>query len=400
MLKSYHHTRTACYIGYVTQAEVANFIPLLFLIFKEQFNVSVGQLTALVTVTFVVQLLVDLISSEFVDKIGYRPCIVAAHVFASLGLIGLALFPRVMPPYAGMILAVVIYAVGGGLIEVLVSPIVEACPAKNKAGQMSLLHSFYCWGSAFVIAFSTGFLALFGKGSWWICSLVWAAVPLLNAVYFMFVPIAKLTEEGEGMNLRELFGTKSFWLFAFLIALAGASELAVSQWVSAFAESGLGVTKAVGDLAGPCLFAVCMGGARVLYAKLGGKLNLRRGILCSGILCVASYLVVSLVQSPAVALAGCAVCGFSVGIMWPGVFSMASASIPRGGTAMFALLALMGDLGCTVGPTLVGAVTDAAGGDFRTGILCASVFPVLLVALLSCCRPKKGGTEKSGDAQG
>lgn len=395
MLKSFHHTRAACYTGYVTQAIVNNFIPLLFIIFRESFGISLSQLTVLITANFVIQLFVDLIAARFVDKIGYRPCIVAAHVFAAAGLGGISLFPFVFPSaFWGLVLSAVLYAIGGGLIEVLVSPIVEACPAKNKASQMSILHSFYCWGSAFVILVSALFLRGVGENSWRVLACVWAAVPLLNAVYFCFVPIARLTEGEEGATFGQLFRTKSFWIFVLLIMAAGAAELSMSQWASAFAEIGLGVSKTVGDLTGPCLFALLMGTARVLHAKLSAKIPLKPCMLASGILCIASYLLAALSPVPALSLAGCALCGFSVGVMWPGVFSMAAEKIPSGGTAMFGLLALAGDAGCSLGPSLVGYAADALGGELKTGLLFAAVFPALLVLALVLYRPKKTNTEK------
>ena len=369
MLKSFRHTKAACYTGYVTQAIVGNFLPLLFLIFRESFGVSFSQLTVLIAANFVIQLAVDLIAAKFVDKIGYRPCIAAAHVFAAAGIGGIGILPFLLPsPFAGLVVCVVLYAVGGGLIEVLVSPIVEACPAENKASQMSILHSFYCWGSAFVILVSALFLRAAGEYSWRILSYIWAAVPLLNAVYFCFVPIARLNEGGESATFGQLFRMKPFWLFVLLIMAAGAAELSMSQWASAFAESGLGVSKTVGDLAGPCLFAVLMGAARVLHAKLSAKLPLK--------------------ACPALSLAGCALCGFSVGVMWPGTFSMAAEKIPSGGTALFGLLALAGDAGCTLGPSLVGYASDALGGDLKTGLLFAVAFPVLLVLALALYCPK------------
>ena len=391
MLKSFTHTRAACYLGYVTQAAVNNFAPLLLLIFSDTFGLSLAQLTALVTINFGVQLTVDLVFSKLADKIGYRASLAAAHFLAAAGLAGYAALPRLLPPFLGLALSGVLCAVGGGIVEVLISPTIEACPAQNKASQMSLLHSFYCWGSAGVILLSTAFLALFGRSLWWVLALVWAALPLCNAVYFLFVPIARLTAEGEGFTFGQLFRCGKFRLFFALIALAGAAELSMSQWASAFAESGLGVSKAAGDLAGPCLFAVLMGIARVLYARFGRRLRLC--LILSGTGCIACYLVTWLVPIPALALAGCALCGFTVGMLWPGIFSMAAEELPRGGTAMFALLALAGDAGCMLGPTLVGACAGAFGDDIGTGLAFALVFPVLLVLLLLLSARKKK-TEK------
>ena len=395
--KQWRHTQYASYLGYITQAIVNNLAPLLFLIFQEVYRIPLEQITLLVTVNFCVQLSVDMLSTRFVDKIGYRPCIVAAHFFAAAGLAGLGGFPRLLPdPFVGLLAAVFLYAIGGGLIEVLVSPIVEACPTENKASVMSLLHSFYCWGSVGVILLSTLFLGAFGKSAWTVLALLWALLPLFNAFWFWRVPIARLTEEGEALPLGKLFSQKLFWIFAALMVAAGACELSMSQWASAFAESGLGVSKTVGDLAGPCFFAVLMGCARVVYAKVGHKLNLLNAQWMCGLLCVAAYLLAALSPVPVLALLGCGLCGFSVGILWPGTFSVAARYLPKGGTAMFALLALFGDLGCTGGPTLVGFVSGAFGGELKMGLLAAVVFPVFLIlAVLVCKRTLAGGKEKS-----
>lgn len=377
---NYKHTIYASYLGYITQAIVNNLAPLLFLIFKDSFGIPIGKITLLITVNFFIQLIVDLLSARFVDKIGYKVCIVSAHIFAAAGIGGLAVFPYIFPDaYTGMLTAVVLYAVGGGLIEVLVSPIVEACPTDNKASVMSLLHSFYCWGTVAVIGISTVLMALMGKGNWMILACIWALVPVFNAVYFSLVPIETLTEEGGSMSFKELFSMNAFWIFFLLMITAGASEQSMSQWASAFAESGLGVSKTVGDLAGPCMFAVFMGSARVFYAKFSERINLLSFIVGSGLLCIFSYLLAVISPSPLFSLVGCALSGLSVGILWPGVFSLASARYPRGGTAMFALLALAGDLGCSGGPTLVGMVSGLFGDNLKTGLTAALVFPVLLV---------------------
>lgn len=385
--KRWRHTQYASYLGYITQAIVNNLAPLLFLIFQDVFQIPLESITLLVTVNFCVQLFVDLISARFVDKIGYRPCIVAAHVFAAAGLVGLGLFPRIFPePFFGLLVAVFLYAIGGGLIEVLVSPIVEACPTENKAGVMSLLHSFYCWGSVGVILLSTLFLWLFGKGSWSALAVLWALLPLCNGFFFAKVPIAHLTGEGESLPMRKLFSMKLFWIFAALMFAAGACELSMSQWASAFAESGLGVSKTVGDLAGPCFFAVLMGCARVVYAKFGDRLNLLNVEMVSGGLCIFSYLLAALSPIPLLSLLGCGLCGLSVGVLWPGTFSVAARNCPKGGTAMFALLALFGDLGCSGGPTLVGMVSGLADGELKTGLLFAVIFPAFLIAALLVCK--------------
>ena len=378
---NYNHTLYASYLGYVCQAIVNNLAPLLFLTLQRTYGISLGQITLLVTFNFGVQLLVDLASSLFVDRLGYRRCAVIAHVCCALGLAGLAVLPELLPhPYVGLLAAVCLYAVGGGLIEVLISPIVEACPTEKKDAAMSLLHSFYCWGCVLVIALSTAFLALLGSDSWRMLPLLWALVPAANAMLFSRVPVNSLTPEGGGMSVRELLRSSGFWLLALLMVCAGASELSMSQWASAFAEKGLGISKTLGDLAGPCFFAVLMGLARVLYAAFSDRISLLGFMRGSCVLCVTSYLLAVFAPHPALALLGCGLCGLSVGILWPGVFSIAAGRMPAGGTALFALLALGGDLGCSSGPTLVGFVSERAGGVLQAGLLAAILFPLVLLA--------------------
>ncbi len=384
MNKNYQRTMYACFVGYIVQAIVNNFVPLLFLTFEGTYGIEMGRITMLITMNFGVQLVVDLLSAGFVDKIGYRISIVLAHLFSAAGLAGLVFLPGILPDaYTGLCISVVIYALGGGLIEVLISPIMESCPTDNKEKAMSLLHSFYCWGHVGVVLVSTIFFHLAGIENWRILTLLWVVIPVANGIVFLKSPIAPLIEEGEsGLSMKELFRNKMFWLFLLMMLCAGASEQAVSQWASTFAEQGLGVTKTIGDLAGPMAFAILMGSARAFYGKFGDRLNLDRFMLASGVLCAFSYLCIALAPSPVVSLAGCGICGLSVGIMWPGSFSKASAAIRNGGTAMFALLALAGDLGCSGGPTLVGYVSSAAADNLRIGILAAIVFPVLLIAAI------------------
>lgn len=378
----YQKTIYACFAAYIVQATVNNFVPLLFLTFQDGYGIPLSQITMLVTLNFGLQLLVDLASVGFVDRIGYRASMVLAHALAAAGLALLAILPELLPsPFMGILLSVCVYAVGGGLLEVLVSPVVEACPSGHKEQTMSLLHSFYCWGHVGVVLVSTVFFALFGVGHWRVLALVWALIPLGNMIAFTRVPIAPLLEDGQrGMTIGELARRKVFWVFLLMMVCAGASEQGVSQWASTFAEKGLGVSKTVGDLAGPMAFAVLMGTSRAIYGKYGGRLNLDHFMAGSALLCVASYLCIALTPSPVAGLLGCAVCGLSVGIMWPGTFSKASAGLPRGGTAMFALMALAGDLGCSGGPTLVGMVSSALGDNLKRGILAGIAFPVLLLA--------------------
>ena len=388
--KNYQKTMYACFIGYIVQAVVNNFVPLLFVVFQDSYHIPLSQITALITINFLIQLGVDLLSAGVVDKLGYRTCVLLAHGCAAAGLVLLAFLPDLLPnPFAGILIAVGIYAVGGGLIEVLISPILEACPTKNKEKAMSLLHSFYCWGHVGVVLISTVFFRLAGVGNWRILTVLWALIPVGNLVLFAGAPIYSLHEEGEtGLTLRELFQKKIFWILMLMMMCAGASEQAVSQWASIFAEKGLGVSKTVGDLAGPMAFAALMGTSRLIYGKYGDRLNLNRFMTLSCFLCIAAYGCISLIPNAAVGLAGCAVCGFSVGILWPGTFSKASAAVKGGGTAMFALLALAGDLGCSGGPTLAGAVSSQCGDNLRMGILAAAVFPVLLAGMLLLSRQK------------
>ncbi|MBE5779645.1 MAG: MFS transporter [Clostridiales bacterium] len=377
----YRKTLLACYLGFITQAITANFAPLLFLTFRDSYGIPLEKIALIPMAFFMTQLLVDFAATKFVDRIGYRTCVVCSQVLSAVGLALLAVLPDVFPdPFVGILISVVLYAVGAGLIEVLISPIVEACPFENKDGMMSLLHSFYCWGSVGVILGSTLFFALFGVNHWRILAVLWAALPFLNAFNFLKCPIERLTEDGEGMRMGQLFRMPLFWLMALLMLCAGASELSMAQWASAFTESAMGVSKNIGDLAGPCLFAVLMGISRVFYSKMSEKLDLTLTMLGCGALCVVCYLMASLCASPVLGLLGCALCGISVGIMWPGTLSISAQKCPKGGTVMFALLALAGDLGGSVGPSLVGGVSSMAGGDLKIGLLAAIVFPVLLIA--------------------
>ncbi len=387
----YKKTLTACYLGFVTQAISANFTPLLFLTFKSTYGITLEKIALIPLVFYLTQLLVDLAATKFADKIGYRICVVFSQVLSAVGFVLMAILPEILPsPFIGILASVVLYAIGSGLIEVLISPIVEACPFENKEGTMSLLHSFYCWGAMGVILGSTLFFSLFGVESWKILTVIWALIPLLNTFNFITCPIQRLTSDGKSMGIRSLLRTPVFWLMILLMVCSGASETTMAQWASAFTESAIGVSKTVGDLAGPCAFAMFMGISRVLYGKLSEKLNLRKVMLFCGILCVFCYLLASLSSLPVLGLAGCALCGLAVGIMWPGSISLSAKTCPRGGTAMFAFLALAGDLGATVSPSIVGTLSEMAGGDLKSGLLVATFFPVVLVAALLILNKKSG----------
>ncbi|MBR2572662.1 MAG: MFS transporter [Clostridia bacterium] len=400
MQRNYQKTLTACYLGFITQAIAANFAPLLFLRFHADYGIPLGRIALISTAFYLTQLVVDVLCARFVDAIGYRTCVVASEIASALGLIGLAFVPDLFAdlfgdPFAGIIACAIVYAVGSGLIEVLCSPIVEACPFERKEAVMSLLHSFYCWGAVGVILLSTLFFAAFGVGSWRILACLWALIPLYNICNFATCPIERLVEDGKGMSIRELFFSPLFWTAVVLMVCSGACEMGMAQWASAFAESALGLTKTVGDLLGPCLFAVSMGVSRALYGKYGGKLDLTKTMLASGALCLACYLLAAASSGAVPGLIGCILCGFSVGIMWPGTLSISSKSMPLGGTAMFALLAMAGDLGGASAPGLVGWAAQRAGDNLRAGFLAGGVFPVLLIAGLIAMRRLAGGKRDS-----
>lgn len=383
MVKKYKRTLAACYLGFITQAIAANFAPLLFLTFHSDYGIPLGKIALISSVFFITQLITDVLCAKFADGIGYRQCAVAAEICSAAGLLGLAFLPELLPdPFVGIMASVVVYAVGSGLIEVLGSPIVEACPFENKDAVMSLLHSFYCWGSVGVILISTVFFAVFGIDSWRLLACIWALIPLCNVFNFAVCPIERLTDEGKGMKISGLLRTPLFWLAIILMICAGASELSMAQWASAYSESALGLSKAAGDLAGPCMFAVTMGISRAVYGKYGGRLNLMKFMLGSGCLCLLCYIAASLSSSPVIGLAGCIVCGFSVGIMWPGTISICSGRLPEGGTAMFALLAMAGDLGGSLGPGLVGGAAQSANDNLQSGMTLGCIFPLVLIISL------------------
>ncbi len=385
---TYESTVRSCFVAYIVQAIVINFAPLLFVTFQQAFSIGLEEITFLIAFTFAIQLVIDLASAYFIDRIGYRRCMVAAHVFAAAGLLLLSWLPFALEdPFMALLISVATYAIGGGLLEVLVSPVVEACPTKNKEKEMSLLHSFYCWGFVAVILISTGFFSVFGVESWPVMARLWAIVPLANMVAFIFVPIYEILPGERKSGMKELLSNGIFWLLFLMMIASGATEQAVGQWASAFAETGLRVSKTIGDLTGPCLFAFMQGLARLIFGRYGDRIDLRRMMLLSAILCCMSYLLTSLSSDPVLGLVGCALCGLSVGIFWPGTFSIASSLLRRGGTSMFAFLALAGDVGCSTGPALTGLAAAAFGGRISSGILCAMVFPIfMLIALLVISR--------------
>lgn len=381
MTFTYKHTMYASFIGYIVQAIINNFIPLLFLTFQSSYNIPISKITFLVTFNFGFQLLIDFLSAGFIDKIGYRLSVIIAHICAGLGLISLTILPEIFSdPFIGLLISVMIYAIGGGLIEVLISPIVEACPTDNKEAAMSLLHSFYCWGHVSVVLISTIFFSVFGILNWKYLAIFWSLIPIFNIFLFIKVPILHLIEDGENsLTVKELLSNKIFWLMILLMICAGASEQSVSQWASTFAEKTLNGNKALGDLAGPMFFAIMMGISRTIYGKLGEKINLKLSMIFCSLLCFISYIIISLSPWPLLSLIGCGICGFSVGILWPGTFSISSSILKKGGTALFAFLAFAGDVGCSLGPTIVGRLSSIFNDNIKIGILFSSIFPILLI---------------------
>lgn len=392
MEHKYRRTVVASYLGYGTQAIVNNFAPLLFVIFQKEFQISVSQIGFLVTFNFLIQILTDYVSAKFVDRVGYKICIIAAHIFSAAGLVGLGILPDLFSnPYTGLLTAIAIYAVGGGLIEVLVTPIVEAVPANVGGSSIPLLHASYPWTHAILVVATTLFLRFFGSQNWRMLTFIWALVPAFNIFLYAISPIHMLNEKTESIPVRKLFSMKLFWLLVVLMICSGASEQAMVQWASYFAEKGLNVEKSVGDLIGPCMFAILMGIVRVVYGIKGEKIPMQKTLTVCGILCIISYLTAVFAPHPIISLIGCGVCGISVALMWPGVFTLAARTCPEGGTAMFAYLALAGDVGCSAGPSVVGLVSEACSGMLKMGILAAIIFPLGLIIGIRMLKTRKAG---------
>ncbi|HOP79738.1 MAG TPA: MFS transporter [Armatimonadota bacterium] len=375
---NYKSTLYACYLGYITQALIVNLPPLLFVVFKDKFGLSYTMLGSLVVVIFITQLVVDALAIKFVDRIGQRTAAIAAHAFAAVGMATLAFLPHLMPkPYVGLVVASLLFAIGGGLIEVLVSPIVESLPGDAKASAMSLLHSFYSWGQVLVISLSTVALLLVGRDLWYLLPLLWAILPFYTLFKFTKVPLMPPVEEDKRTPVRTLITSKIFLIALLLMVCAGASEQAMAQWASLFAETGLGISKTLGDLLGPCLFAVMMGIVRTLYGTRGHTINIHNVLIVCSVLCIVSFVITALVPVPAISLLGCSLCGLTVSLLWPGMLSLTAAGYPGGGTAMFAMMALGGDLGCSVGPWLTGVVADSS--NLNIGLLAGMIFPAAML---------------------
>lgn len=400
MHRTFKGTTVACYIGYFIQAIINNLSPILFIVYREQLGVSLGAISSLILINFLAQTVVDIVSVKTVDRIGYKKIILASHICAAIGLILLGTLPRSgFPPFGALVIATVISALGSGMIEVTISPIVDAIPSDRKEADMSLLHSFYCWGQMAVVALSTVFIRIAGEAHWYILPLLWALIPLFNLFNFATLPFPQTLREEERIPLKKLLTSKSFIIAMVLMLCAGASEQAMSQWSSFFAETGLGVSKFMGDLLGPCLFAVFMGAGRLLFGIYGQKLNLRKAMFFCSVLCIGCYTVTAFSPSPLLSLFGCALTGFSVSLFWPGTFSLTSGLYPNGGAAMFGILAILGDIGCATGPWLIGLITTAAqtadpllkdGAALKFGLRFGNIFPILaIIGLLLLSNSKK-----------
>ena len=380
---TYRHTIAACLISYVIQAVIVSFAPLLFLTFHETYHIPPDKLALLIVVNFGVQMLTDYFASCYAQKLGYRPCVLLAHSLCAMGFLALVVLPQVMPSLGGLIVAVALYAVGGGLLEVMISPIIEACPTENKSSVMSLVHSFFCWGTALTVLLSTAFFSCFGLHRWRILACLWAILPAVNIFLFSRVPLYSVTGEARDVpNAKMLFSQRIFIVFLLMMFSTGACEQTIGQWASYFAETGLGVSKTMGDLLGVCGFSVMMGLSRLWYAHKGEALHRKKSLMLFAALCTLSYLLLGFSSVPAVGLLCCALCGFAVGMFWPGVFSMAASRVKNGGTTMFALLALAGDMGCFLGPLTASTAAKAVEGNLQKGIALAVVFPLLLLGSL------------------
>lgn len=388
---NYKRTVASSFTAFVVQAVVNNFAPLLFLTFQAQYGIELSKITVLITANFFIQIFVDLTAVLFVDRIGYRASTVLAHAMCAAGLIFMTILPEILPSaFVGLLISVFCYAVGAGLLDITINPIINSCPSTDSNQLLCLLHSFYCWGSVAAVGITTIVFSIFSTSSWKLMALAWAVLPIVNAISFTRVPIAPIMDENEErLSVKDMLKTKAFWVFMVLILCAGSSEQAVSQWASTFAEKALGLSKTVGDLAGPMLFSILMGIARFSYGKFGDKINLDSMMLISGCVCTASYLLISLTSSPLLGLVGVALCGLSSGILWPGTIGKMSSALHGGGTAMYAILCLGGDIGCSAGPTFAGMMASAFGDDLKKGILCAVVFPALLTALTLATKSKK-----------
>lgn len=377
MSSKYRSTKLACYVGYIVQAVINNFLPILFIALQDVYELSYEKLARLIVFNFVTQMVTDLITPKIVEKTGYKKAAVICHGAAALGLALLGILPRFIPPYSGIIISIIVYAFGSGLIEVLVSPIIEMLPTTDKSGNMSILHSFYCWGQAFTIIVTTFLVKVFGYGNWTIIPLVWAVLPFINMFFFMRVPVVEPEKEKKNAGFKELVRNRRFLIYMVMMLCAGATEIAMAEWASMFVQKALGVSKVVGDLTGPCAFALFMGIGRMWYAAVAKRVNFRKTLIILSTLCFICYVVVAVCNIPWVSLIFCAICGFTVSISWPGIYSAGAEEFPDGSSVMYSVFAMCGDTGCCLGPWALGIVADSFG--LNTGFAVTSVFAVIMI---------------------
>ena len=389
MSKSYKSTKIACYVGFVVQAIINNFLPLLFIIFNTEYHLNYEQLGRLLFINFFVQLVVDALTPLVVKRVGYRGAAIACHGLAAVGLCLLGILPKLFPTniYSCLVAAIIVYASGSGIIEVCISPIVEMLPGDKKGADMAFSHSFYCWGQMFTVLVSTLLIFIIGQRHWHFIPMLWAIIPLYNMLNFTRVPIVEQPEESVSKTASTLFKNRDFWIFIIVMICAGASEITMAEWASIFTQQALGVSKTVGDLLGPCAFAVCMGSGRVIFGLLDGKFNPKKALILNNILCVLCYTGVAVLKQPALSLVACALCGFSVSLSWPGTYSMSARHFANGGTLMFSVLALSGDLGCSIGPWIMGIVANNT--NLQTGFLVSAIFPAIMVIALPFLKKEK-----------
>ena len=392
----------ACEFGITTQSAVNNLAPILFVIFKDNFGISYTMIASLMLFNFLVQIATDFTAIKILGILDYRKSGILAQACAALGLIMLGVLPNIIPIYPALFTSTLFMAFGGGLLEVMVSPIVDSLEKGQSSAKMNMLHSFFCWGQVAVVLTATAAIKLFGSNIWYIIPISWAIVPIISIFMFSVVPIPEIARAERRSGEKLPVKSKAFLFMCFLMVASGASEITMAEWASVFAQKGLGIDKFTGDILGPCLFAVLMGSGRLLFGVFGSRVRLKSALTYYSILCTICYIVAATAKNPYIALFFCALTGFSVSIMWPGVYSYSSSVIKQGKTAMFGILALCGDVGCSLGSWLTGSMSDFSltfpkvlefavrcGISYeqmglKIGIGCAAVFPLLMsIALIS-----------------
>lgn len=360
MKNNYKILKLACYSTNVSMSVITNMPPLLFLTFREQFGISYSLLGLLVTVNFFTQLLVDLIFSFFSHKFNIQKAVKFTPVLCMIGLLFYSLCPSLFKnnEYIALVIGTVIFSASGGFGEVLISPVIAAIPAKDPDKEMSKLHSTYAWGVVGVVLFATAFLAVFSSKYWQILMLILSLIPLFAAIAFAFSKVPTMQTPERVSGALKLLKNSGVWMCVLAIFLGGAAECTMAQWCSGYLEQALGIKKIYGDIFGVALFSVMLGAGRTLYSKIGKNIA---PVLFFGALGAAlCYFIAALSPFAVVGLVACALTGFCVSMLWPGSLIVASDRFPAGGVFIFALMAAGGDMGASIGPQLVGIVTDAS----------------------------------------